>query len=291
MKTFLMAAAALAPLLIATAPAAAQSVDGARSWTGAYVGGRAGYSFQPKDGDEVADFDTNLDGQFGDTVRTTTGANAFSPGFCGGAFNSALASGGCSGDQDALTYYGMVGFDFQVPNFANGGIVAGVIAEYGNANVNDSVTAFSTTPAAYSFSRSLRGAGNVRGRLGYAYKNTLAYGTGGLAYGRVRSRYGITQNANVVTDQKGQDARQQTFKDDRWGYTVGGGVEQRITDHFSIGVLYLFTALDDDNYRVRLSGGPATSPFRLVNSTGTDMRRSHSDFARHDVTVTAAYRF
>lgn len=37
-------------------------------------------------------FDTSLDGNFTDTVRTVAGADAFSPGFCGGAAVNALAA-------------------------------------------------------------------------------------------------------------------------------------------------------------------------------------------------------
>ena len=122
MKTIAVLAA-MVPAMIAAAPAAAQADP--ESWTGFYAGGKIGYSFQPKDGDERLDFDTNLDGGFGDTVRTAAGANAFSPGFCGGAGLSSLPANGCSRDRDALTYAGMVGFDYQVPTMAGGGIVLG----------------------------------------------------------------------------------------------------------------------------------------------------------------------
>lgn len=272
------------------APTLAQ--DATSGWTGLYAGVRAGYSWQPKDGDERLDFDTDQDGRFGDTVRTGTGANAFSPGFCGSTSGSATPVG-CAGDKDALTYFGMVGFDYQLPNLGGGGIVLGVVAEYGNANVNDGVTGFSTTPAGYSITRSLRGAGNVRGRAGYAFGNTLVYGTGGLAYGKVRSRFGSTNFRNAFTDNDGENALQHQTRKDRWGYIVGGGIEQRVSDHFSIGAMYGFTSLKDDGYRVLISQGtqPATNPFVLVDPDGTVVKRSHSRFVRHDVTVTAAYRF
>ncbi|MGE3843046.1 MAG: hypothetical protein AB7I50_15845 [Vicinamibacterales bacterium] len=38
--------------------------------------------------DETVEFDTNLDDDFDDTVRTIVGQNAFSPGFCGGIATS-----------------------------------------------------------------------------------------------------------------------------------------------------------------------------------------------------------
>lgn len=280
-----------AATIAATTPALAQ--DAAPSWTGFYAGGKVGYSWQPKDGDERLDFDTNRDGRFGDTVRTATGANAFSPGFCGGAGFVSTPFNGCGSDIDALTYSGMIGFDYQLPDLAGGGVVVGLVAEYGNANVNDSVTGFSTTPANYVLTRSLRGAGAVRARAGYALGDTLVYGTGGLAYGKVRTRFGTTNNANAFVDPDGKDARANSYKDDRWGYTFGGGVEQRVSRHFSIGALYGFTSLKDGSYRLSVERGaaPANNPFLLVNAGGTELRRSHSRFVRHDVTVTAAYRF
>ena len=74
-------ALSLAAALVAVAtPAAAQT-----NWTGFYAGGHAGKTDRAGGRDALVDFDTNLDGQFGDTVRTSGGANAFSPGFCGGA--------------------------------------------------------------------------------------------------------------------------------------------------------------------------------------------------------------
>ena len=71
--------------LLATALASPALAQDSGDWTGFYIGGHVGYAFQPNDDDETILFDTDLDGNFGDTVRTSAGANAFSPGFCGGA--------------------------------------------------------------------------------------------------------------------------------------------------------------------------------------------------------------
>jgi len=66
-------------------PAMAQDSGGAVDWTGPYVGGSFGYNWQKSDGAEHLRFDTDGDGSYDDAVTTTTGANAFSPGTCGGA--------------------------------------------------------------------------------------------------------------------------------------------------------------------------------------------------------------
>ena len=65
---------------IAATPALAQEGN----FNGFYVGGSVGYTAQSNDRGSSILFDTNRDGVFGDTVRTSTGADAFSPGFCGG---------------------------------------------------------------------------------------------------------------------------------------------------------------------------------------------------------------
>ena len=71
------------------APALAQST--VQNWSGPYVGVFGGYNQTNDDGDEILRFDRNLDGNYGDPVNTAAGANAFSPGFCGGAASSAPA--------------------------------------------------------------------------------------------------------------------------------------------------------------------------------------------------------
>jgi outer membrane immunogenic protein len=111
---------ASASLAVTTAPAFAQSGDD--EWEGAYVGGSIGRAAQNNDRNESVLFDTNLDGNFGDTVRTVAGVNAFSPGFCGGAANGRTPIEGCRGDSDGLEYNIRAGYDQQ-----NGNIVYGVL--------------------------------------------------------------------------------------------------------------------------------------------------------------------
>ena len=267
------------------APAAAQ--DG-YSWTGPYIGARLGYSWQPNDSDERLLFDTNRDGSFNDTVRTAAGADAFSPGFCGGQAVAATRVG-CIHDRQGTSYSGHLGFDYQLGS----SLVVGVVGEYGNATVKDSVSGFSTTPASYSLTRTLRGMGTLRARAGFAINNTLIYGTGGGAYGRVRTRFGTTNNANAFVQPNGSDARNSAYSDNRYGYTFGGGIEQRVARNFSIGALFLHTSLSDHDYKlgVRQGTAPATNPFRLVSSGGTDLKRQFPRFGRQEVTVTTSFRF
>lgn len=277
MSKFILAAAVLAT----ATPALAQSAD-PTSWTGFYAGVRAGYSFQPGDGDETIKFDNNLDGNFGDTVRTAAGANAFSPGFCGGSARSAVAAAGCSKDNDSLEFALHAGYDFDL-----GKVVIGVLGEVGMGYAEDSVTAFSTTPANYTWTRRMAENYGVRGRVGYAFgaeRNTLVYGTGGVLWAKMDNSFRSSNRANAFTD----------LSDDTvMGWRAGAGVEQRVHKNLSIGLQYLHTSLKDNGARLRVSRGiqPATNPFILVNAAGTDFARSHRRFVTDNVSVTANVRF
>jgi outer membrane immunogenic protein len=82
-------------------------------------------------------------------------------------------------------------------------------------------------------------------------------------------------------------------KSDSWGYRVGGGIEQRISQNFSIGAQYLHTSFKDDDYTVRIGGAnvPVSNPFILTNAGGTDFRRSGRRFNSNNVSVVASFRF
>jgi outer membrane immunogenic protein len=274
MRSLLPASATLT-LLAAPFPVLAQSSD----WTGPYVGGRLGYTSQPEDKDETVLFDTDLDGGFGDTINTASGANAFPRGFCGGAARSATANR-CS-DRDGTEWAVHAGYDYQLGS----SLVVGLVAEYGRSTIVDSVTAFSVTPAFYTLTRRLRDNASLRARAGFALGDTLVYGTGGVAYGKIRHSFTTSNMINTVTESGGGQ--------DSWGYRYGGGVEHRFAGNFSLGAQYLYTSLKDDDYTVRIGGTnvPVTNPFILRNAMGTDFRRSGDRFNSHNVSVVASFRF
>jgi outer membrane immunogenic protein len=72
--------------------------------------------------------------------------------------------------------------------------------------------------------------GTVRGRLGYASSNLLVYGTGGLAYGGVKSEI---RNA-------GPDFH---ISDTNVGWTAGGGIEYAFAPRWSVKGEYLHVDL------------------------------------------------
>jgi outer membrane immunogenic protein len=273
-KFLMLASASLA--FVAT-PAFAQSEE--EEWEGPYIGGSIGLAAQNNDRSENVVFDTNLDGDFNNTVNTSLGANAFSPGFCGGAANGRTPIEGCRGDKDGLEYNIRAGYDSQMGN-----LVVGFLLEGGKNEARDSVTAFSTTPANYVFTRELDYQLGARARVGYAARGALFYGTGGVAYGKIDNSFTTTNTANSFTTNGSTKS---------WGYSYGGGAEVKVAKNLSIGLEYLYTNFVDDDYVVNVGPGtaPITNPFRIVNANGTDMRRGDSDFDMHNIRFTAALRF
>lgn len=287
-----LAAALGGVALFAATPAFAQEMaadSGSEQggFTGLYIGAAGGYDAQPNDAGSTILFDRGLDGRFGDTVTTAAGANAFGGigGFCKGRATAGTSPTNpttparCRNDKDGAAYYGRIGFDSQMGRF-----VVGVVGEFGRTEINDSVTAFSTTPASYTMYREIDYEGSVRGRVGFAFGDGLFYATGGPAYARIDHNFFTTNTANAFA-QRGR--RMQL------GITGGGGVEKKLGEHFSIGLEYMYHRYDDNDFRVRVKQGtqPATNPFILNGAAGTDFRRGDTSFQWHSVRGTAAFRF
>ena len=267
--------------LAALGATAASAQDSASSWTGFYVGGQLGYGWQPKDGDEVVNFDRNLDGTFGDPFVNFQPNAAGNGGMCGGAPTSASPRTGCTKDNDSTNWKVHAGYDYGFGE--NGGFVVGALVEYGKSYLYDNVTAFSTTPAVYKMQARLSSDGSLRGRVGYALNTgTLFYGTGGVAYGKIKNSFSTSNAVNAFTVSDPSKSA--------WGYVYGGGIEQKV-GKFSIGTVYTFTALKNNKNLVRASGGPVGGPFTVQNAAGTDFQRSFSKFAFHSIRATASYRF
>ncbi len=265
-----------ATLFAFAAPAVAQS---APNWTGFYVGGRVGYVATPLDTGTSVLFDKNLDGSFGDTVTTASGANAFSTGFCNGDPRSPVARDGCETNDDGLDYAVHAGADYQF-----GSIVVGGLVEYGRSKGENSVTAFSTTPANYYLSREMRGTFGARARVGVDIQGTMPYLTAGVVRAKIRNEFETSNTANAFAVENANGKQN--------GYRVGGGFETKVGP-LALGALYLFTNVKDDDFRVNVTRGtaPATNPFVLTNANGTQFRRSDDRFKTHSASLTASYRF
>jgi outer membrane immunogenic protein len=271
-RAFVRPAAAI--VLVMAGAAGAQAQD----WRGFYVGGQVGSGLLPDGLDKFVGFDKNLDGAFTDTVTTVAGANAFSPGFCPGASLTNTPAGGCVRDDNAVDAGLRLGYDWQ-----SGHLVLGATGDLAWLSLADSVTAFSTTPASYTFTRELNTLAALGLRAGYGGGRLLVYGAGAFARGDLDRSFGTSNRVNTFVP---------TEQEDVWGWQAGGGVEYRVAAGVRIGAQYQFTRLDDKTrYTVRSQGpAPATNPFILTNSAGTDLRRS-DDFEFQTVRFTASYRF
>jgi outer membrane immunogenic protein len=271
-----LTAVSAAALALVAMPAAAQD------WQGGYLGIAGGYGFVADEESETTPFDTNLDGTFGDVVRTPApaSADAFSPGFCGGTPNSNNAAAGCESDDDGQGELSFrAGYDWQM-----GSVVYGVVGEYTMSEASDTVTAFSITPAQYSFERNLVAVAAVRGRIGFPVGRFLPYATAGVAYGAFENEYQTSNTVNTFAPVSSDN--------ENLGFQVGAGVETNVTERVRLGVEYLYTSIEDDSdYTVRIAGGPTTSPFRTANTNGTDQRRGASDFDLHSVRLTLGFTF
>ena len=269
-------------LLAMASPALAQSDDAGDKWSGFYVGASIGNT-DPRGGDDgTLLFDTNLDGSYGDSVRTGAGADAFSPGFCGGVATGRTPGEGCFDDRGGTTLGARMGYDWQMGHW-----VFGALAEYNKHDVRDGVSGFSTTPASYAMIRELDSTIALRARAGISFGQSndwLAYATAGAVRAKLNNRFETTNTANAfdLTDSGDAD-----------GVQFGLGVERKIAGNVSLGLEYLRTRLDDEDTIVRVSRGtaPATNPFLLVNANGTDMRRNDDRLDLDTLQLTLNYRF
>jgi outer membrane immunogenic protein len=274
---YLTTAAGLAAIAFAC-PAAAQDVN----FQGPYIGGALGVVFQNDDAGDTLVFDTDQDGDFGDTVNTTAPANAFSPGFCSGTAESALAADGCSDDGEELAYAARVGYDWRP---SGGSFLFGGLLEVSKDEGSDATSGFSTTPASYTTFREIDYALSARARLGFvAGDNILLYGTGGASYAKMDHAFATTNGLNSFTQVDDDEMA--------WGWQAGAGAEIMLGSAFSVGVEYLYSTYDNEDYYVAVGQGTAgpTNPFLLV-SGGTDLRPSETDFSFQTVRATVSFHF
>ncbi|MGN6776978.1 outer membrane protein [Rhizobium sp.] len=213
---FLMAAVAgstvyAADLAVSTPPQAPIEAAPVFSWTGFYVGVNAGGGFGGSDDVGFHSFGNYL-GRYGKLEGS---------GFLGG---------------------GQIGYNYQFdPNW-----VVGLEADFQGADISDS---FRNGTA--SASSKIDWYGTVRPRIGYAYDNTLFYGTGGLAYGHV--------------DYKGALAGV-SFDDDKTktGWTIGAGVEHAFTDHVTAKLEYQYVDFGSSNMGGDALNSKASLDFHAV---------------------------
>jgi outer membrane immunogenic protein len=263
------------------------------SWAGFYVGGNAGYSLG-KHNVDVTSFDVG-----GATVPGLTPAVTEPKGFIGGI---------------------QAGYNWQTMS----GVVYGVEADFQWSGQKDSAT----TTAALSMSPTpcfgntgpctLDGAststldakidwlGTVRGRLGYTADQILLYGTGGLAYGNVKTSL-TGAFSGTFTDSSGAGACDNSGagcaiagtaatagSQIRLGWVLGAGIEGAVPTmrKLSWRVEYLYVDLGSATSTALVNATVDTIPSGDVATTAYSTAASHtSRITDNIVRMGLNYRF
>jgi outer membrane immunogenic protein len=211
-------------------------------WTGFYAGVNAGGSFGGNGAVTTTDYPAYF---FGPTWTTEV------------ATSSALANAVLGHNKVGFIGGGQIGYNYQ---YDASWVIGFETDIQGIAGSNSSASAFGTgIPADYPnetivssnvSTQSTQYLGTVRGRLGYlATPTLLAYATGGLAYGGVKSSANINQ---AILDTYGADpgsyASSGNYSGTRTGWVVGGGLEWMFAPNWSLKAEYLHYDLGRATY-------------------------------------------
>ena len=154
----------------------------------------------------------------------------------GGAWGNAVVRNDLTGADQTPRFDlhgGIVGITSGF-NIQNGNVVYGY--EGDTSITSKRGTAFAFPPnAAFNNDVKENWLSTYRGRLGYAQNNWMVYATGGGVLGTVETS--LTGPPGQISD-----------KHWHWGWTVGGGVEMRLTQDWTAKVEYLYVGLQDKSY-------------------------------------------
>jgi outer membrane immunogenic protein len=220
MSSFAASAADLAPAPYVKAPPVVSPVY---NWTGFYIGGNIGYSW----------------GRSNDTSTITNAAGA------------ALLTTQNSSSLDGIIGGGQIGYNWQADKSWVLGVEADIQGTGEKGNINFSCPAgvcsgnvLAVTGATpFALSQQIDWFGTVRGRVGVlAAPTIMLYGTGGLAYGEVKSS--VTAGAFPTVSATNTNV----------GWTAGAGIEGVISGNWTAKLEYLYVDLG------RMSGSVAATP-------------------------------
>lgn len=246
-------AAMAADLAVKAAPMPVAAVYG---WTGFYIGGNLGYSWGRS-------FNTETISRF------NTGAVLF--------------TSSSSDNVNGVIGGGQVGYNWQFQNW-----VFGLEADFqgsGERGSRDLVCvacADDGTNITSTLTQKLDWFGTVRGRLGFlATPSVLLYGTGGLAYGELRTSGTITGNTIAGTP---ITVAFPGTSSTRTGWTVGAGVEGKIAQNWTARLEYLYMDLGS------VSAGPFATTILVPVRTNAGASYS-SSFTDNILRVGVNYQF
>jgi len=180
-------------------------------------------------------------------------------------------------DNARFTGGAQIGYNYQF-----GGAVFGLEADINRLNLRHSYAeAFADdfNTGTLTAEQRVRWFSTLRGRLGFTpMERLLVYGTGGLAFGKVRTSTsyvgsGVDDGAPFSINIAGSDSTT------RWGWTLGAGAEYAFTNNLSLKGEYSYVDLGSKNYA-------AVDP---VRDEPNDNVKAESKF--HVLRVGLNYRF
>ncbi len=124
-------------------------------------------------------------------------------------------------------------------NFQFGQVVLGLEGDAEGAGLSGSKTNPNLDAGAiYTEHTSLDFDASIRGKLGIAWTRALIYGTGGVAFGDVKTTIGF-QGASTAFE---------SMDEVRVGWTAGAGAEYQITPNWEAGIEYRYTDLGHQGF-------------------------------------------
>lgn len=170
-----------------------------------------------------------------------------------------LFPGDIDGDEWGVIGGVQVGYNHQFGNF-----VAGAEADFSFTDLNilnryqridpSPTFPYTGTDTRTSYSTDIENLGTVRARFGYASGPTLAYVSGGLAYGKVTNKFNLDLTFPLLN---GAEYPRDLGGIGRWseedwsaGYAIGGGVEHKFTEAFSLKAELFYVDLEDTKIKV-----------------------------------------
>jgi outer membrane protein OmpA-like peptidoglycan-associated protein len=220
MKRVLLATVAIAALVPAWG---AQAQDW---WSGAEVGLQGGYGF---------------DGSSGNISCPGLAHIPLLKGIDGGEGGGG-GVGACGEPGDPSYRFapsGILGGVHAGYNWLLGNVVLGVEGDAEGADVSGTDTSLSQGFAVHT---SMDFDASVRGKLGWAFNNVLLYGTGGVAFGDVKTSYSVAAVAGGPLGSVGSSDSV------RVGWTGGGGVAYAFSPNWQGAVEYRYTDLGTKSF-------------------------------------------
>lgn len=265
------------------------------TWTGFYAGVNAGVNWTRRN-TEVTFSETSLQPVFQ--------ALEYDPGFTSESWTAAL-------NNSKAGFIGGVhiGYNHQINNF-----VVGIEADFMGTSVsNTNSVTFATAGYEVGFAVLTPGyqattlsnkveqnwLGTVRLRAGMVFDRLFIYGTGGLAYGNVKSTVTMSREAQYYVTSEFGEAAVNSWSASRsktnFGYALGAGAEYALSANWTIRAEYLYYNLGKVSSAVSgtIGGEPAPLNFNgYYNYYQTDLSASSSTKVSGNIVRAAlSYKF